>query len=298
MKKLVLFLISLLSSLASYAQKEEIAAAIVGEGKKIYRSETASRYSNDLFLKKYSYGHENIGGHFSYADGDLTKCVFFSNDQEPKVICAITFDSTLNISKAIEERSTREFTSVEKEFYLVQQNAWRIINSDSLFKTYQGTIVNLIPLNDSKGKRVFIMTESKRESLIAVGNDYLLTFDKENNLTGKKQLHRGLIAFDLKSGTKHGAKQKGGMHTHSNEDFITATDICSLLLYRDYTGWELYYVVSKKYISIWNCKTENLQIMTIKAFKKILKNVEKTEHIQVLTREGWEMILKDLKKRK
>ncbi|MGB0431479.1 MAG: hypothetical protein ACPGLV_13475, partial [Bacteroidia bacterium] len=56
---------------------------------------------------------------------------------------------------------------------------------------------------------------------------------------------------------------------------ITATDICTLMLYGKYANWKKYNVVSKKYLNIWNCETEHLIVVPMKTIDKIDKDQEK-----------------------
>ena len=67
------------------------------------------------------------------------------------------------------------------------------------------------------------------------------------------------------------------MHSHLPEysDIITATDICTTMLYQKSTEWETSYVMSKKYVSIWDCKKNELVIMTREAWEKISNDGEK-----------------------
>jgi hypothetical protein len=67
------------------------------------------------------------------------------------------------------------------------------------------------------------------------------------------------------------------MHTHSPEtgDFITATDICTLMLYSKYAEWEKHYVVSKKYMSFWDCQNNSLFVLPKKAFDKMQRKSKK-----------------------
>jgi hypothetical protein len=55
----------------------------------------------------------------------------------------------------------------------------------------------------------------------------------------------------------------GAMHSHLPEtgDFITATDICTLMLYEKFAKWEQHIVVSEKYMNIWNCRTDQLTVV-------------------------------------
>ena len=41
------------------------------------------------------------------------------------------------------------------------------------------------------------------------------------------------------------------------------------MLYEKFAKWESYSVMSKDFISIWDCKTDSLNIMTMKAWEKM-----------------------------
>jgi hypothetical protein len=149
------------------------------------------------------------------------------------------------------------------------------INTDTLFKTYESTNLNLIPLINGKDKKVYVLTGPTETGVVIFGNDYLLTFDENNNVTIKKQLHKNIIPI------YYGKleEEEGAMHTHLPEtgDFITATDICTLMLYEKYAKWKTYNVVSKKYLNIWNCKTDQLTVITMEALERINKDQQNTK---------------------
>jgi hypothetical protein len=64
-------------------------------------------------------------------------------------------------------------------------------------------------------------------------------------------------------------KTVSGIHSHVLEDwpYITPTDICTLMLYQKFTNWENYTVISKKYTSLWNNKSNHLIIMKTDVLK-------------------------------
>jgi hypothetical protein len=66
------------------------------------------------------------------------------------------------------------------------------------------------------------------------------------------------------------------VHSHGPEtgDFITATDICTLMLYEKFAKWKKHNVVSKKYLNIWDCETDQLTVITMDALEKISKHQE------------------------
>lgn len=78
---------------------------------------------------------------------------------------------------------------------------------------------------------------------------------------------------------KEGKKVVGGAHTHLPEtgEFMTATDICTLMLYAKFAGWEQHFVVSAHYMNIWDCKNNRLVAITKEAMDKINAHQKKGE---------------------
>ncbi len=277
MNKTLSMLLTLVS-LGVFAQENptEKAQPIVAEGKLLYQSEMASWYGTDLFLEKYK-NTENIGGYFSYVDKDLSKCIFFSNSESPKVIGTITFDQTYILQAAKIDLSERSFSAYEKDIYTIRKSALEEINEDSLFKTYNNTNLNIIPLISENENKVYVLTGPQENGVVILGNDYLLTYDKNNRLTSKKQLHKNIIPIYFGEEAENGKQIEGSMHSQLPEtgEFITATDICTLMLYQKFAKWKTHNVVSKKYLNIWNCETNQLTVITMEAFDKIKEDQEK-----------------------
>ncbi len=179
----------------------------------------------------------------------------------PQVIGTISFDSTYDVKSAIVNLKERNFTSIERDLFEIRKNALAIIQTDTFFKTYQNTKLNLIPLIDKGDKKVYVLTGPQQSGVVIFGNDYLISFNEKNEITQKKQLHKNIIPFDYDS-LKEGNEVVGGFHSHLPEtgDFITATDICTLMLYGKYANWKTHNVVSKKYLNVWNCETNSLTV--------------------------------------
>lgn len=269
----VLILICLLVfSFNSHAQEDlnEQAKPIVAEGKWLYRSEMASWYGTDVFLEKYP-NRQNLGGYVSYPFGTLMRCVFFSRGDVPKIIGTISFDSTFNVKTAAVDLTEREMNEIEKEYYALRKACMQVVNNDTLFKSYNNTNLNLIPILDGGQKRAYILTGPTKNGVVIFGNDYLLNFDQQNNLLSRKALHKNIIVTSLEDFNAKGQTMIAGVHNHLPETgaFITATDICTLMLYSRSAGWEHYYVTSEKIYNIWNCKTNELLVLTKEAYERI-----------------------------
>ena len=278
MKKLLTVLFGL-STFIVFGQNNptEKAQPIVAEGKLLYKTEMASWYGTDLMLENYN-NRENIGGYFSYNEGDTTKCIFFSNAQSPAVIGTIAFDTTYNVNTAKIDLNERAFTQFEVDLYEIRQIAIQELNTnaDDFFEFYENTNPNIIPLINNKEKKVYILTAPFKSGVVILGNDYLLTFDKNNKLLTKKQLHNNIITFNY-GDVEEDSEIVGTVHTHLPEtgDFITATDICTLMLYAKFNQWESHNVVSKEYLNIWNCETNTLVVVPMNTLEKISKDQEK-----------------------
>jgi hypothetical protein len=274
MKKLLFLLISLFSIVLVFGQNvEKETSSIVEEGKMLYYSEMASWYGTDIFLEKCSSRRANAGGYFSYTDNDTSKCIFFSKENDPRVISTISFDKTYNVATAKLDTAIRNFSGEEVDLYNIRKLALEQINSDTLFKKYKNTDLNLIPVIKNGEKKVYVLTGPKNGGVVIFGNDYLITFGKKNKLESKVRIHNNLLVMDYGKLQREGKSIKGGVHSHlpSTGDFITPTDICTLMLYEKIAKLEQYYVLSKKYVSVWDCKKDQLATFTKEEWEKILK---------------------------
>lgn len=274
MRKVLIIILTLALGRNSYGQAKE-QEDVINEATKLYKSEMASWYGTDIFLGKFGDRWKNTGGYFSYIAASKAVCVFFSKGDHPKIIGTFTFDSTYNVNTAVIDGQERELTTHEIDLLAIRQGALATFGTDTLFKSYKGMSPNFIPLNDEKGKRVYILTGPQKQGVVVFGNDYLLTFDKENGLKEKRQLHKNIISIEY--GKQEDKIVLATMHTHLPEtgDLITATDVCTLMLYEKYAQWSQHYVISEKKVSIWDCKTDQLTVMTKKAWDKIYQNQKK-----------------------
>lgn len=277
-KFLFLLLLPLLGNTSNLHAQDTTArvnAAIMEEGKRLYHSEMASWYGTDVFLDRYKDQRENIGGYFSYSTEGTHKCVFFSKGETPTVLATITFDSTFAVDKAQADASSRGFSSLENDLFTIRKKALEDVNSHKLYETYNNTNLNLIPLIHGGERKVYILTGPQVGGLVIFGNDYLLPFDSGNNLVSRRKLHKSLIPVEY--GKEKDKQQVGAVHTHLPEtgDFMTPTDVCTLMLYAGKAGWAQYYVASQNYFSIWDVKTSRLTSLTNEAMNRLSEDQQK-----------------------
>ena len=239
------------------------------EGRALYRTDMASWYGTDLFMARFPEKRDDIGGYFSYLQDDKAVCVFYSSNGNHKVLATFTFDSTYNVDKADVSGEERPFTAQELELYDMRRLTTEQLSKDSMFKIYDRTSLNLIPIVYGGERKVYIVTGPQDDDVIVIGNDYLLTFNEKMELSSKRKLHKSYIP--LKNENRE--KDVETIHTHLKDmdPFITVTDICTLMEYGERQQWKQHYVVSPDYVSIWNCKQNSLFILTMDAWKKISK---------------------------
>jgi hypothetical protein len=269
MIKYLYTLLTIVSITAGYSQSKE-EKQIVEEGKKLYQSEMASWYGTDLFFSKFAERREHSGGYFSYIQDKKAICVFYSAQEDPKVIASFSFDSTYDVNTAVVSGEERKLTTHENALLAIRNLALNEFKTDTLlFKMYKDMSPNFIPIVDDNGKRVYILTGPQKPGIVVFGNDYLLTFDKKNKLKEKKHLHKNLIVVDY---AKRDDKEViATMHTHLPETgaLIIATDICTLMLYERFAQWGQHYVISEKSVSLWDCKNDRLVVLPREIFDRM-----------------------------
>ena len=86
----------------------------------------------------------------------------------------------------------------------------------------------------------------------------------------KKALHKSALFFK----DDPAQKEVTTIHTHLSQsgDFITATDICTIMLYEKIARWKFHVVMSKNYVSSWDCNKNQLVILTKVAWERIYKS--------------------------
>lgn len=264
-----LFLICLfltgIANISSQNKNSEIDTA-VREGEYMYRLEMASWNGNDIFLQNYE-NKNRIGGYFSYIANDSVTCVFYAKGDYPMVLGSVTFDFTFKPQDATMRVGERNFDENENELYTIRRKAVLALNNDTIFKGYNNTSLNLIPMVYEGRKKVYVLTGPRSTGVVILGNDYLIKFDEYNDITDIKRLHRNIIPIEYDNNKPNNAT----MHTHGEEtgEFITPTDICTLMLYAPFAGWKTHYVVSKDYVCIWDCTKNELAITTRLAWDKM-----------------------------
>lgn len=244
-----------------------IADSLQTEGKRIYQSEITSWHGSDLFIDKYKETN-NIGGYFSYKENQAFKCVFINKGPNPKVIGTVVLDSSFNPKKAQTLLVERELTTLERDYWQLRTAAYAALKDSKQFAVYENTSLNIVPLIDGEERKAYVLTGPKSNGLVIFGNDCLLRFNGQNELISFKKIHNNIMPIEFDpTGINDPV---GAVHSHNatTGEFITATDICTLLLYQKFARWSTYFVTGPNHFSIWNCTKNELQLLTREDWEK------------------------------
>jgi hypothetical protein len=151
------------------------------------------------------------------------------------------------------------------ELFTIRRIALERLRQDTIFKFFNNVDMNVVPLIRNGYKRVYILSAPKVNGMVLYGNDYLVDYDKNNEIVAVKRIHNSLISANAGSNADSSKVVLEYYHTHvpGKEEFMTATDICTTMLYEHLTTWNLSMIASKKYISMWDCKKNMLVVLTM-----------------------------------
>lgn len=269
----IIILLLIISSSFTYSQNKE-SEKILNEGKLLFRLEKGSWYGTDDMLARFKSKKDSIGGYLSYENADnKINTIFFSRFDSNKILVRYEFDS-LPKTKPIKIDSTNHIASeLEKRLIKIRQDAQEraYSNQDNFFSFYKNTALNFIPVINEKDSNVFVLTGPKVSGVVLIGNDYKLEYNKKGELVKKMKIHNSILQFPYKSNDSEN-KLESTFQSLVLSKFINSTDICTLLLYKDYVEWKQHYAMGKKYVSIFDLEKENLLIITKKAWNKIKNN--------------------------
>ncbi|MEO7213146.1 hypothetical protein [Mucilaginibacter sp.] len=253
---------------------DRLTDSVMAEGKALYRSEWASWHGTDIFLEKYKEKQNQMGGYFSYETANNLVNVFFTKGDKPVTMGVISFGKDFNQQNYRLDTVARPLNPIEQDLFTLRKAAFKALNTDTVFKRYNNANFNVIPFINKGVKRIYILTSPLAVGVVVLGNDYLLSVNDKNEISSIKRIHNSLISADTKD-----KKGQTLMHSHlvGKDELMSATDICTLMLYEKENELNQAYVMSKKYVSIWDCKKDTLVVLTMQAWNRINED-QKVRH--------------------
>lgn len=309
-----IFLIPLyLISYNSFSQRklEKEKSRILTEGLALYTMILANWTSNDLYYEN-EFNTDYVKGYLTYKDKDTLKTIFWreidTTSAEYKAQTFHAVDDTgalasktkkfndlrvivktieykkMNVSKkngAVADEAEREPTDKEKMLMDFRAMVYKEINSDtSFFKHYEGVSLKAILMEAGKEIKVFVYSSTTKEGAVPIGGDYILIYDKkEKTLKEKTDLHQDFIFISTQFKGKVYEASKATQHKHQEgaAEFITPTDIATLLLYKSQLEWDEHHVIAGKYTCVFTLVDRGLTIIPTAQFDALKKKKGKLD---------------------
>ncbi|OAD92325.1 hypothetical protein A7A78_08805 [Aequorivita soesokkakensis] len=270
MKRLILTLLLIVSSLAFSQNKKT--EKILNEGKLLYRLEKGSWYGTDDMLARFKTKRDSVGGYLSYETADKNiNTIFFSRFDNDRILIRYAFDSMPKPQPIKIDTINQKATELEKNLIKIRQDAKEraFSEKDTFFSFYENTLYNFIPVITDKERNVFILTGTNALKAVLIGNDYKLSYNRKFEFERKEKIHNSILQFPFASEEEDEEKTITTFHSHVITEYISSTDICTLLLYKDFVDWNQHIVISEKEVSIFDLEKESLFTMKREAWEKI-----------------------------
>jgi hypothetical protein len=258
MKKFLLSLFIFLTTTSFAQDLEQISARILEEGIELYRNERASWISTDSIPEQ---DRKLISGYFTYSTGEHFVSIY-ADKSDQLAAYKFTFQPTGNLEiKLIKTEKDVPLSEKESSILTVRKHA---VGLSSMWYQQFGysQIVNpnVIIHKISPAFEVYVIPGAKKDGLVPIGGDLRMTFKSNGELDRIDAIHNNLIPF-----TVHNQEETSHMiHEHLgnrfDKEYMTVTDICTLLLYRDSLIGEKHVSVHKKFISEFYFKEPRLVI--------------------------------------
>ncbi|MBP5515653.1 MAG: hypothetical protein J6X86_01765 [Bacteroidales bacterium] len=206
--------------------------SICSEGYNLYIAERVNWVATDMVLEHYSEG--DFGGNVIWQPTDSTwRAVFFDKEGKNSV-----FELDYN-SRSGESSWTYETRPVTNE----EQSQWELksVMFDNVYEQYRDSIryrsdygrlnFDLVRI-DANTMRLYILQGVERPGVIPFGNDFSIDFDNEGKTMAFRRYHKSFIP--MLTVDEEGNKTTATYHSHLRDNpYITPTDICNFLLYRN-----------------------------------------------------------------
>lgn len=227
----------------SKVEFQRIADSILAEGVELYGYEKISWMTSDS-ASVYCKNMSDVGRYYVYKDGSAYTCFFTDRKAENVVFCGKgkieELASNLQWSNMV-----RPLTDEEKEVIQEQSTCLEKLSvayGDSIYNmTSANGSLNVDIIKNKSGYRMYILQGTTNMGVIPFGNDYILDFDKDFNITSFKRCHKSYLAIPVEAG-----KVESSIHSHTPDNpYMTVTDVCTSLLYgRDLYGIQSFTVYS------------------------------------------------------
>lgn len=214
--------------------------SILFEGNLLYRYEKAAWISIDMARDNRKVKN-SFSNYLVYLDNDTIKSIILNKNSDCIYELKFVFQFEKPVSDVV---LTRPLSSNEKK--LVSTKAAilnKIVENKISLECPEGFGLNMIMMPKEDGFKFYIISGSNKSGIIPFGNDYLFLTDNYGNIQSWKKFHSRLIALESKG--PEGEDVREMIHSHlRTEPFISATDVCTFMLYAKLCGLNSFQVYS------------------------------------------------------
>jgi hypothetical protein len=266
--KTIIFLTSILFFQTTFAQDkfEDVKKKILDEGFLLYKLRKAETNSIEKIGKPKDY--ENC---VTYFNKDSLVTLFYtkkdSNEADFEINQIVIHDTTLGVKFITQRQLLKKPNQSELELISLKdhhkQSKYPLDFSPEDIGRY------VILYKKENYYLIYCMKFDHNENVLPLGGDYCfkkIYSDKYYNLPDL--FHRNYIPIDMSSTLTVGAVASMHNHLGSTSNYITPTDICTLLLYKDKNPFKEHLVISRRHISKFNTEDMSLIIMKKKEYNK------------------------------
>lgn len=245
------------------------AEAALEEGKMLCRLEKASLVAAGMIRSEFPDKEDELGGYVSYESGNNIYTAFYGKEESEAILFRFKFDSFPSRMPVSEEIGGSSSTPVENKLISLRKAAMHevIANTWNFFRICDRSTFRFIPVIGKKADKVYILTSALEDGYAFLGNDYLLVFDKDGGFVRRERLHEGVWQIPFKA--KNPANYMGSVvHGHENSDLLLPTDICTILLYKEFAEWRKFIVVGTRHSYILQLATETLSVRKVEKTRR------------------------------
>lgn len=221
-------------------QIKEKLDSILFEGNLLYRYEKAAWISTDMAREKSNI-KKDFFNYLVYHDRDTVHALILNNKLECIYELRFVFQSENPILDIVK---TRSLSVKEQNLFSMKSVIINKIVEQKIPVGYsEGYSLNTVLMPREDGYKLYFISGTSRSGVIPFGNDYLFLTDNSGNIQFWKKFHSRLIALEAKG--PNGELITEMIHSHlKTEPFITATDICTFMLYGKLCGQKSFQVYS------------------------------------------------------
>lgn len=257
MKKILLLALGALCHMHASAQENLafIADSIRKEGILLYQHIQTCK-SGIKMIEADTTGRLSLraADYLSYRSGrDYVLIMPHRSARERPVVTCFRFDSSFN-ARSVRMEVGRAMTPHEAGIWDLWALAHRMVAEEPGFKKVRDTQFMIVPIVEGDRRKVYVLSAPTRSNVFVLGNDYLLQFNEANELISKTEFHTNHLMLPM------GRKSAGHIHGKNNSPYISATDVCALMLYPKAFDQPSLRVVSPTHISEWDMVNNTLYI--------------------------------------